>query len=558
MLFYDFEVFRHDWLVVILDEKLEETVIINDKDRLADFFRLHNDDLWIGYNNRSYDQWILRAILCGFSAWEMNDWIINKGRKGWEFSDVLRRFSFYNYDCFNGFHGLKTLEAFMGHDIRETQVSFNIDRKLTPEEIASTIIYCRHDVKETIEVFLRRKDDYKAHMELLKSFNLPMNLGYKTKAQLIARILEADPKDRNDEFDLRLPDTLILGKYQYVKDWYLNPENRNYEKKLETTVSGVEHTFAWGGEHGAKSRYSRTGRFFMIDVASLYPSLMIRYGYLSRNVKEAGRYKEIYETNLEMKKSKDPRRPAYKLVCNTTYGCMKDPYNPLYDPLQANNVCVAGQLLLLDLMEKIEGFCELVQSNTDGLLVRVNGALEESLLGGTVKEWEDRTGLRMEYTEFSKVYQKDVNNYLAVTPEGKVKSKGAYVKALNPLDNDLAIVNTALREYMINKVPIRTTVERCSNLIEFQKVVHISSKYSYGTWNGNRLNDRTFRVFAAKKNGGLICKVKTEGGTQEKFANTPERCFIINEDVTDAPIPENLDKEWYIRLATSRLKEFLP
>lgn len=558
MLFYDFEVFRYDWLIVCIDEKLQETVIVNDKAALEDFFKEHENDLWIGYNNRSYDQWILRAILSGFDAWDMNDWIINQKRKGWEFSDVLKKFSFNNYDCFNGFHGLKTLEAFMGHDIRETQVDFNLNRKLTPEEIASTITYCRHDVKETIEVFLRRKDDYKAHMELLKSFNLPMNLVSKTKAQLIARILEATSQQRDDEFNLRLPDTLILDRYQYVKEWYLDPDNRSYDKKLETIVSGVPHTFAWGGVHGAKVKYSGTGRFYMIDVASLYPSLMIGYDYLSRNVKEAARYEEIYKTNLEMKASKDPRRPAYKLVCNTTYGCMKDPFNPLYDPLQANNVCVAGQLLILDLMEKIEGFCELIQSNTDGLLVRVNGDLEEALLRGTVIEWENRTGLRMEYTAFKKVYQKDVNNYLAITPDGRVKSKGAYVKELNPLDNDLAIVNRALREYMINGVPIRRTIDNCNSLIDFQKVVHVSSKYSYGTWNGERLNDRTFRVFAAKKNGGLICKVKTEGGTQEKFANTPERCFIVNEDITEAAVPDNLDKEWYIALAESRLKEFLP
>ena len=30
---------------------------------------------------------------------------------------------------------------------------------------------------------------------------------------------------------------------------------------------------------------------------------------------------------------------------------MKDKYNGLYDPRQANNVCIAGMLLLLDLIE---------------------------------------------------------------------------------------------------------------------------------------------------------------------------------------------------------------
>jgi hypothetical protein len=46
---------------------------------------------------------------------------------------------------------------------------------------------------------------------------------------------------------------------------------------------------------------------------------------------------------------------------NGTYGAMKDKHNSLYDPRQANNVCVAGQLLLLDLIEKLEDHCELLQ-----------------------------------------------------------------------------------------------------------------------------------------------------------------------------------------------------
>jgi len=554
MICFDFEVFRHDWLVVIIDEHGRETVIVNDADRLREFHKSHIDDIWLGYNSRNYDQWILKGLVAGFSAWDINDWIINRQRSGWEFSDVLKRIPLNTYDVFTGFHGLKTLEAFMGHDIRETSVPFDIDRPLTSEEIESTIGYCRHDVEETIEVFLRRADDFKAHIELLKSFRLPISLVSKTKAQLIAKILEARPTTYHDEFDLIIPDTLILERYSNVLDWYMKPSNRSYDKRLETRISGVPHVFAWGGVHGAIDRFHAKGRFLMIDVASLYPSLMIRYNLLSRTVKEASRYREIYETNLAMKRTHDSRRPAYKLVCNTTYGCMKDPYNPLYDPRMANCVCVAGQLLLLDLMEKLEGCCRLIQSNTDGLLVQVEDDLSETLLRGTVLEWEQRTGLHMEYTEFMEVWQKDVNNYLAIEPNGHVKSKGAYVKRLNDLDNDLPIVNLALREYMTHGTPVDKTIVSCDDLMQFQKIVHVSSKYRYAVWNGIKQTDRTFRVFASVRGGGQISKVKTT--RREKFANTPDRCFIVNEDVTDAKVDDRLDKRWYIRLAQSRLKEF--
>ena len=70
-------------------------------------------------------------------------------------------------------------------------------------------------------------------------------------------------------------------------------------------------------------------------------------------------------------KSKDPRQQPRKIVLNSTFGASKDRYNKLYDPLQANNLCIANQLFIVDLLEKLEGKCELIQSNTDGILVKL-------------------------------------------------------------------------------------------------------------------------------------------------------------------------------------------
>ena len=68
MIFYDFEVFQHDWLVVLIDlNARRETVIINDPDKLKSFYEQHNGVIWAGYNSRNYDQYILKAILCGFN-----------------------------------------------------------------------------------------------------------------------------------------------------------------------------------------------------------------------------------------------------------------------------------------------------------------------------------------------------------------------------------------------------------------------------------------------------------------------------------------------------------
>ena len=138
------------------------------------------------------DQYILKGIICGFDPKKVNDFIIVEDRPGWQYSNAFRNISLNNYDVMgNVDRGLKVFEGFMGNDIRETSVPFDIDRKLTPSELEETIKYCRHDVEQTIEVFLRRKADFDAQFGLLKMYNMPLSNISKTKVQLSAEILEA-------------------------------------------------------------------------------------------------------------------------------------------------------------------------------------------------------------------------------------------------------------------------------------------------------------------------------------------------------------------------------
>jgi DNA polymerase len=581
MLFYDFEVFKYDWLVVVIDvTNKKEHVIVNDVDKLQELYDDNKHDIWVGYNSRNYDQYILKALLCGFDAKAMNDYIIVKKNPGWKFSSLLNNIPLNNYDIMTSFHGLKQLEGFMGNSIKESSVPFDIDRELTPEEIEETIKYCRHDVEQTIEVFIQRKEEFESHLSLIKTFKLPISYISKTKAQLSAIILGANKKTHNDEFEIQFPDTLRIRKYKEVLNWYKNPLNRDYSKTLELEVAGIPHVFAWGGLHGALPKYSGEGYFINIDVASYYPALMIEYNFISRNISNPNKYREIRDERLRLKAEKNPMQAPYKIVLNSTYGAMKNKNNALYDPRQANNVCVGGQLLLLDLIEMLEGHCQLIQSNTDGLIIKLFKEDDYELIDDICYEWEQRTRMQLEFESYKKIFQKDVNNYVIVDFDGGYKSKGAYVKKLNSLDYDLPIVNKALKEYLLHGIHPQKTIEECNELREFQKIVKVSNKYLYALYNptvteekirdeNNRLKtirvftggevqkEQCFRVFASnsKADGGIF-KVKNHQKNPEKFADTPERCFIINEDVNNLEIPKKLDRDWYIKLAVKRLKDF--
>lgn len=558
MLFYDFEVFANDWLVVIADtDDQSEKVFVNNEQALIDYYHEHKNDIWIGYNSRHYDQFILKAIICGFTPQAINEWIILDHKPGWKFYKDFWKIQLYNFDVMtNKFRSLKQLEGFQGHDIRETSVSFNISRELTEGEIEEVIKYCRHDVHETMHIFMETITEFESQVELLKMFNLPLRNISKTKAQLSAFILDAKQPavPRDDEFNFTFPNTLQINKYTEVLDFY--KENKDYNKVLELNVAGVPHLFAWGGLHGAINNYYGEGHFLNIDVASYYPALMIEYGYLSRNVKDPAKFREVRDTRLKYKAAKDKRQAPLKIVINGTYGAMKDKYNGLYDPLMANNVCIGGMTLLLDLIEKLEPYCEVVQSNTDGVLVKLRNYEDYDLIDDICYEWEQRTKMELEFDEFVKVIQKDVNNYILVDAEGNYKSKGAYVKKLNPLDFDLPIVNEAVVNYFVKGIDPKETIFNCTELVKFQKIVKISSKYSHARYGTRRMNEKVFRVFASvDENDKQLCKVKD--GIAEKIAYVPERCFIFNGDIKNMNVPGKLDYWWYWTLANKRIDDFL-
>ena len=562
--FYDFECFRYDWMVVIISPfNREKTVIVNDYEKLKAYYKKYKNEIFIGFNSNNYDQYLFKGALLDMNLYDISDAIINQDKKGWQLSGLFRKIQFYNYDIMTNYHGLKTLEGFMGNNIKETGVPFDIPRKLTQAEIDETIKYCTHDVEQTMEVFLERKNEFNAQMSLIKEFKLPLAYISKTQAQLAAIILGAKRVDYNDEWDIRLPETLKLNKYRCVANWFMNEANYDYAKSLKLDIAGIPHIVAWGGLHGAINKFSYTCKsdelMIMADVAQLYPTLMVVYHLLSRGVTKPELFKHILATSLRLKaEHKKKEREPYKRICNITYGAEGDKNNAMYDPLHRTLVCIFGQLLVIDLIEKLETIpsFKLFQSNTDGILVLIKRKDFEAF-DDIVYEWEQRTGLTMEFDYFKSIYQKDVNNYIAVGYDGEMKPKGSYVKSLNRLDNDLPIINKAMSEYMTKGVSIEATINGCDDLIMFQKIVKISRKYLYGLHNNIKLTDKTFRVFASNNfNDDGIYKVKSLDKNPEKFANTPEHCFIWNDSVNNIKVPGWLDKSWYIDLTKKRLVQF--
>ena len=592
MIFYDFEVFMFDWMVTLIDMNTQSTVCIeNDQPALVDYYDDHKGSIWIGCNNHHYDDWILKGLLCDFNPYEINEWIITEGKAGWKFSSLFRKIPLLSYDVMTRIdRGLKWWEGSLGNRIKESDVDFRIQRKLTREELDEVRKYNLHDVEQTIEVFLQKQNDFYAILGLINMF--PDTLSLKdiglTKAQISAKILGCERVSRDDEFDLYVLPSIDVGKYSDAVQFFLNPENHDYNKNLTLTIADVEHSVAWGGIHAGREKYHNDGKncqIWHVDVASFYPRLMIFHGLLTRNAKRPERFKQIYEKRIALKKAgKKKEQAPLKIVINGTYGICKAETSLAYDPRNANLICINGQLMLIDLidkLEKIKGF-ELIQSNTDGLIISLPDTDEAfNQMDDVCYEWETRNCMELEFDEIKSISQKDVNNYVFQFTNGKLERKGSYVKELSPLDYDLPIVNKAVVDYLIDRIPVEQTILQCQDLKEFQMVKKISSKYSHILHGGHyesirkinpqtgkmktfvefhgsrkRLNEKCVRVFASKEpDDGGLWKVKNDGSLA-KIEGTPEHCFIFNDDVNGVQCPKKLDKQWYINTAKYRLKGF--
>ena len=117
---FDCEVFAYDWLFVFKNKVTGEyTVIWNDNEAVEQF--MTQEPLLAGFNNKHYDQFILKAVLSGPPPEEIkavNDFIIVGGHEGWEYAPLRDCGIFFDQydlmdDCQMGL-SLKAIEAHLG------------------------------------------------------------------------------------------------------------------------------------------------------------------------------------------------------------------------------------------------------------------------------------------------------------------------------------------------------------------------------------------------------------------------------------------------------------
>ena len=272
----DAEVFRYDWITVFVDIASGEWhVYHNDNQAVRDLLS-QPDIVFCGFNNKHYDNHILKAICCGADpalVKSLNDFIIAEERPGWEHWFLRKnRFWFESFDLMDDTQvgtSLKHIEAHMGWNIEETQVDFNIDRPLTPEEIESTIFYCKWDVKATAKLLTLRNGYLQAKLNVARTKGIPDTKAlYMTNARLTAAFLDAEATERYDERDYHYPDNLdlslipaeVIRFFDRLHDSSI-PSRELFNSKITIDVDGAEAVIGFGGIHHARPNYTESVSF---------------------------------------------------------------------------------------------------------------------------------------------------------------------------------------------------------------------------------------------------------------------------------------------------------
>lgn len=329
----------------------------------------------------------------------------------------------------------------------------------------------------------------------------------------------------------------------------------------------------------------------MMYLAFIDPNLVRLFGYSSRNQSDKDIYIKILQMRMDAKHNKLSQefldnlkisnkdvKDGLKLIINSYTGTLRAPFNNLCDELQGVSICFTGQCLLLQLgydLMKIPTV-HLSRFNTDAVEVSVDEEYVEEVYS-VVHEWETLTGLEMEDDKIIKLIARDINNYCGIYKvkngyevhyKGGDLSRGKhefiwdnethkfkYTFKNDLKSNSLTIVSEALLKNLLFNIPIEDTINKCNDIFRYQLISHLGSTYEkcvQESPNGDIELQRNNRIYAGKKPSGLIVKVKYDG-RRDSLANCPPNPIVDNANECTI---EDINKEWYIKVAQQKLSDF--
>ena len=479
--------------------------------------------------------------------------------------------------------GLKEIQVTMQYpNVQEFVCDWT--KPLPLEDFDSMIDYNINDIESTSELLNRCKKDVDLRIAIEDEYGVRVlskdgvNIGMKILTQ---KYLEKTGLTWWDIKDLRSPMSVIplkdvilpFIKYDSpilqrvlddMKNQIVSPGRKGYENKF--VFNNLRYSVGVGGIHSVNSPEIIIPRddemLIDIDVASLYPSMLIEYEFYPKHLgKEFLEvYKQIKDERIEAKHNGDKvKNETLKLALNGLSGNLQNEHNFCYSPFAVMQIRINGQLLLLMLAEKLTQIgCRIVQANTDGLFVLLKKDVY-SKVNSICREWEQLTKLTLEEDRFKAMYQYAINDYFAITEDNKVKEKGMFITAVK-LGKGLTpkIIPKAIISFFKDGISVEDTIKNCTDIRDF-----LMSEKTGKQWHVEYMNEEQQRTnrFYASTNGGYLWKWKYSNDSNAKsYQNmlTASGVTLLNK-FDDKPIEERkINYRYYIMEAYKIIRDLKP
>ena len=494
-------------------------------------------------------------------------------------------YKIHHFDNIARATSLKGLEfAMRSKDVGD--LPFDVDHELNGDEIDELLRYNKHDVSETHRFYLESLEALEFREQLGEKFDKDFTNHNDTKIGKDIFVIELEKELGDDacfewvdkkrkprqtpRAEIQLSQVVLpyaefkRQPFKEVLKWFkrqviyetkgvfteIPTENlgalaffcndRMVKKKIKNLnciVDGIQFDFGTGGLHACiePGIYRSDEEFVIIDldVTSYYPSLAIENTVFPEHLGETfcDVYEDLKQRRMSFKKG-TPENAALKLALNGVYGDSNNQYSPFYDPFYTMTITINGQLLLCMLSERvmeIEGL-QFLQANTDGITVRIPrdkvGELDD------IREWwEKETQLQLEDAVYSRMFIRDVNNYLAEYENGDVKRKGAYEYKVGWHQNHSNKVSTKAAEaYLLHGTDIEKFIEEHDDPYDFyilgkcDRSSQLILRYEEDSFNSNRVEWSGNTDNKPKRGDELLQRINryycsNTGGTLMKIMN---------------------------------------
>lgn len=525
----------------------------------------------------------------------------------------------HHYDNENRRTSLKWLEFSMDfYNVEEMPYPHTIEL-LTLDEIREIRDYCRNDVEATYMFWLytigeveheeyQGKNKVQDRLDLIEEMKFPLKalswsdvkLGDEINKKVYCDLTGLDARKLYDLKKNRKP-TKRFTYGDCIPDYvqFRTPDFRafyermkkvrvNLAKKEEypfSLPSGLHLTIAKGGIHSnEKNRIvePRGNEICMdADVGSQYPHSIIKRGLFPAHLGKAwlvgytGTRNRRLEYKSAIKNETDPRKKrklkglseTFKLALNGGgFGKTNEKNSWQYDPFVQFQCTIGNQFEILMLIEMLQvAGIQTISANTDGIVCLFDRSLLDKYYE-VCAQWEGIVGNteqgKLEYTEYKKIIQATVNDYLAIKVDGEVKKKGDFLTVF-PLEKNKSrkVINIAMEKYFVNDVPVEETIKNHDNIFDFCVGAKASRDYHYETINTEGKRDLYHRMirYYVSNDGKKLIKVKnpeceTDGPDVSQCEAGEWKCTVSNLVDKNCPLGEySINYSYYIQKAEERI-----